>query len=435
MKKVITLFLILFLLTGCIFQRRTDKDFKIAILKNLNKISEKVKKKENYNIIKNKYYRRIIHIGENAVPIIISLYNEKKLDETEKYISAKAVEEITGCSLQDNYNLTWDNPDDFFAMWQNNNCKNKEMKDLSSNAKNLVLTYPEFYNLTKECKIKIPILKNMIPQGITIMDKYILITEYHNSKREKSKCIVLNQEGEIVNIVTLNTTSHVGGIAYDEKNNFLWLPGDNGSLDVYLANEFLIKKEVKALYTFNNISDGLINYKNKDKNQIAYLTIYKNHIYIGNFSLLGKSIVKKFAIINNANEFILTFIAEYYAPSKIQGITFFAKDNNDFVLLSRSYGRHNHSQIYVYRISDDKNAFIDEKKVLKIKLPPLLEQITVHNNTLYTIFESNAPTYESCNDKMESICLLDQNKIVEEYLKNELDYQINMKEKENKKKK
>lgn len=440
MKKILLIIFSILVIAGCSQHEKSYEEVKELIVKNMDKISLKLQKNPDSDYLKSRNFKKIVKLGDEAISIMTELYYEHELDELKSYIAAYAIENIANCNIQEVYGLTWETPDEFFEMWKNNNCSYKD-KSLTNNVGNLMNIYPEFSQIVKECKINIPIFKEMIPQGITIMHDYILITAYDSKEEYNSKCYVLNKDGEIKNIVTLDTLSHVGSIEYDEVNDIILIPGSNGSLNVYDSEYFLSSKEVTTKLKFENLSSGLTNYQDSSKNQIAYLSVNDGYLYIGSFSVLNKGFVKQFQILKNDNgEISLNFIKDFKVPTKVQGITFYKKGNEKYMILSRSYGRHSSSSLLMYRY-DEKVLDYTLNSVIKnsIKLPPMLEQVSM-KNSLYTIFESNASKYDNCSEKIGSICLLDIDKVLNKFLeKEELEEKVKLeqkkKEKENKKKK
>lgn len=269
--------------------------------------------------------------------------------------------------------------------------------------------YPDFKNVIKRANIKVPIFDNMIPQGMTIMNSYILITAYDEINQENSKCYVLNQFGEVKNIVDLNMKSHVGGIAYDKKNNLIWIPDNDGVLNAYYSHDFITKKQVEVKYQFKDIASGLVDYQNEKKNLISYLCIYDKELYIGSFSAIKKGVVKKYNIVNKGENLQLEYVDSFFVPTLVQGITFYKKDNSKYLILSRSYGRNRDSYIEIYQYKEDIKDYTIIKKI-SLVLPPMLEQISSYNDKLYIIFESNAKKYQNSFHKVENICVLSFNK-------------------------
>lgn len=281
----------------------------------------------------------------------------------------------------------------------------------------LLAKYPDFAEIVKRANINIPIFDEMIVQGITLMDDYILITAYDNKNIELSKCYVLNKRGEIVNTVSLESNSHVGGITYDKNNKFIWIPGNEGVLNAYKSVDFLTIQNVLPVYQFNDVSENLKNYQDSSKKEIAYLCIYNNYLYIGSFSYKGKGLVKQYEIRGENGEIDLNIVNEFFVPSQVQGISFFQYDNDDYLILSKSFGRNNTSYLQVYEyVNDIKDYTLSDIKSVSFKLPPMLEQITVDGNNLYALYESSALKYKDCLDKIEDICILDLKKIISKIL-------------------
>lgn len=278
------------------------------------------------------------------------------------------------------------------------------------NVKEIINRYPEFKNVINEGNVVLPIADDMVPQGITLMGDYILITSYDNLGKRNSIVHVLDKKGNLVNKVTLDNKSHVGGISYDKENNLIWLPDDDGVLLAYESEEFINKKNVKYKYKFNNVSDELKDFLNKDRKLIAFLTIDDGYIYIGNFSKDNKSIVKKYEIINNGEEILLKYMNKFKVPAKTQSITFKNIGNKKYMLTSNSYTRRKSSYIKVFEYKEEISDY--EKEIKSIELPPMLEQIVVDDNNLYIIFESNAKKYSNCLEKIGYICVLDLYKII-----------------------
>ena len=274
--------------------------------------------------------------------------------------------------------------------------------------------YPDFFEVLKSANITLPILDDMIPQGITIMKKYILITAYDYNSQKSSVVYVLDKIGNIINKVSLNNYSHVGSIIYDDVNNLIWIPDNNGILNAYNSVDFLNTDSVTPKYQFSNISEGLTNYNDTTKQEIAYLCIDNNMLYIGSFSNMGKGKIKKFQIINEQNDIKLELKKEFLCPFLVQGMTFYNDLNTKYLILSSSYGQKNDSHLEIYKFDDSKNDITSMKKI-KLTLPPMLEQITIKRDNLYILFESKATKYQETLVKIEEICSLDIKKIIAKF--------------------
>lgn len=281
---------------------------------------------------------------------------------------------------------------------------------ISESVLSLLDNYEDFKRVLKNAHIDIPNENNFIPQGITIMQDYYIICGYYENGKN-SKCYVIDQDNNIINVVELDTNSHVGSIYYDELFNLIWLPDNNGYLNIYNASEFLVNKEVKYLDQYTLLSEGLPDYTDKNKNLIAYLTIDDGYLYIGNFYKTKESYIKKFQIIATQDKLNLEYINTLTVPKKTQAIFFYEKDNTKYLVASNSFNRRTSSHIYVYEykenITDYSNLIYKD-----IEIPPMSEGITIKDERIHIIFESTASKYPNAIDKVGKICELDLNEIL-----------------------
>lgn len=286
---------------------------------------------------------------------------------------------------------------------------------LTPEVKEILEKYPDFKKVTRQKSIPLSIEGSLIPQGITIMKNYIVVSFYDEDRENFSMCYVLDAFGEIKNRVILDTKSHVGGIAYDKTNDLLWLPSEDAGLYAYDALEFLNERSVSHKFEFPNIGDGLIHYDDKSKNQIAYLTIDMNHIYIGSFTRRDKGLVKKYKINTDEENVSLEYVRKFKVPKEVQGMAFYGDGDNTFLLLSCSFGRKNKSHIRVYKYDEKTSDYTKAVKgELSYEFPPLLEQVTLNGRSAYAIFESGAKKYRDSYDPVFSIAILDIDELIDQ---------------------
>lgn len=74
-----------------------------------------------YEYIDNDHYRSIVALGSGAVSVLEDMYNSGKLTGLKAYISALAIEDITGCHLSTKYN--WSSAEEFYNLWKTDNCE------------------------------------------------------------------------------------------------------------------------------------------------------------------------------------------------------------------------------------------------------------------------------------------------------------------------
>lgn len=288
----------------------------------------------------------------------------------------------------------------------------EESEPISESLIKILDKYPSLKRNIKSGNMILPYDKSMVPQGIGLTEEYIIITAYDWEKSENSKCYIYNKNGNIMNTVTLDTKSHVGSIAYHQKSGLLFIPGDAGQVLAYNKEDFLNSSFVKAKYNFD-LGEKFSIYQNKFTNIIDYLTIDGEDLYVGNFLCKENGLVQKYKIISEENRIKLDYISEFSVPPKIQGVSFYNKDDYKYMILSKSFGRKNDSHLEIYKYSDTINDYTKEEKI-SVTLPPMLEQNTVDQNKLYVIFESNASKYKDSKIKVDCICILDIKKIIDE---------------------
>lgn len=79
-----------------------------------------------YDYTKNEYYNNIINLGKDAVPVLENMYKNKKLSGVNAYLSALAIQDIAKCNLYEKYNLEWSTAEEFYILWEDNNCSFKK---------------------------------------------------------------------------------------------------------------------------------------------------------------------------------------------------------------------------------------------------------------------------------------------------------------------
>lgn len=104
-----------------------EEQIKKEIVTNLDQISEvtDLKSSNSFDYTKNEYYSNIVNLGVDAVPILEDMYKSGELIGVNAYLSALAIEDITECDLYQEYDLDWSTAEEFYDLWENNNCSFK----------------------------------------------------------------------------------------------------------------------------------------------------------------------------------------------------------------------------------------------------------------------------------------------------------------------
>lgn len=117
-------------LSGCTnkqkanFNYTNEEQIEKKITENFEQIAEMTDMTSSnpFNYTKNQYYNNIVNLGENAVFVLEKMYKSGKLSGVNAYLSALAIEDITGCNLYEKYNLDWSTAEEFYILWKDNNC-------------------------------------------------------------------------------------------------------------------------------------------------------------------------------------------------------------------------------------------------------------------------------------------------------------------------
>ena len=127
---------------------------------------------------------------------------------------------------------------------------------------------------------------SMTPQGLAITEKYIFISAYCYTHKHNSVLYVLDRKsGKFIKEVVLDSTSHVGGLAFDSKHNKLWVAEYKnsksyvGSLKLEDIEKYDIKENRKMKYLdfilLKNIKRASFITYNDDSLLIGYFNLFK----------------------------------------------------------------------------------------------------------------------------------------------------------------
>lgn len=121
-------------LCGCTNNQKADFNYtkeeqiEKEIVTNMEQIAKVTDKTSSnpYEYTKNEYYKNIVALGKDAVSVLEDMYNKGKLTGVNAYLSALAIQDITGCNLHEKYNLDFSTAEEFYTLWKDNNCSYKQ---------------------------------------------------------------------------------------------------------------------------------------------------------------------------------------------------------------------------------------------------------------------------------------------------------------------
>ncbi len=263
--------------------------------------------------------------------------------------------------------------------------------------------------------IMIPKTIDMVPQGLTIAKSNILISAYHFSGSNNSIVYVLDINGKIKNICTLDINSHVGGIYFDKNTDLLWITGYNGHINVFSIEDILNSNHATTVYDFD-VGENLPNFKKPSIKEASFLTIYENTLYVGNFSLKKDGIIKKYKINKNTLSINLEYLGDFKIPDKVQGVAFYQHKKEKYIIMSTSFGRKSKSLLKIFKYDENITDYAYSKiPYISQELPPMAEQIITKGNELLVLFESNSNIYANCPEISETLSLINIDDILSKF--------------------
>lgn len=243
---------------------------------------------------------------------------------------------------------------------------------------------------------------SMTPQGITIADKYILLTAYDGAHEHASVVYVLDKRnGHYLKTIQIKGQPHLGGIAYDPIGKNIWITGSMGkssalmSFSLTTLKKYSEKNHIPIQYNHQIAIPSM-----EKASTIAY---YDSQIFVGFFNMYGRGKVASYPIArsgknkNSITSNEIKSVTGSVAWSDPSGETTMDKQIQGFaiydgkIFLSQSYGGQD-SKLYIFPTTA-LNA-LDEKNAERvINMPPYLEQIIAYKGQLLCVFESASKEY------------------------------------------
>ena len=240
--------------------------------------------------------------------------------------------------------------------------------------------------------------EDMICQGMTRTPTNIIVSAYSYSGDYNSILYVMDLDGNLMKIIDLGFQSHVGGIAYDEAHDVLWITGRLGY--VYALDWSKLREKIEQEDPYNIIyrhdgsylayfDAGLINHKGIKV--ASFLTMFEGKLYVGSYVNGGNGILNGYEIDDDC---LVTLDSSVEIPQRIQGLCFYRDVATDtvYMLMSQSYSVFDSQLLrFEYRDTAKKYKYASDYW----RLPEGAEQIVMTTRGLYILFESSAKKYRS----------------------------------------
>ncbi len=271
------------------------------------------------------------------------------------------------------------------------------------------------YTLTYNPKTStfITAYERFVPQGMCIAGNYILISAYDSAEICKSVIYVLSKStNKLITTIVLPDKAHVGGLAYDTGNGYIWVCNENAYVSGFSYK--LLNNSVTGVNSSSSrrgvyLSSFEKEYKVKTQ-EADYCTYFDGKLWVGMFN--SATVADIYAYEVNLSNSTLTAKYIMEAPTKTQGIAFYRNGSDVYLLVSQSYGRTTNSQIILYKPSYSSPQTVSGQSYTRIAknnrlndstFSPMTEAIVISGTDVYILFESGAyyyhePTEEQAAD-------------------------------------
>lgn len=258
----------------------------------------------------------------------------------------------------------------------------------------------------------------MTPQGITLTEKYLLISAYSHDHENHSVIYMLDRETHrFIKTVVLPGRPHLGGIAYDPKHQRVWIT--TGGLFAGLSSI-----DLKELEDYQLKADRVVSYHQqislKEVSHASALTYTSGVLVVGYFTLneygrmatyrlndqgelrissqekissFDQGEQKKAGLTSVPSSQFARSLGSWKTLDMIQGIAFY----KDYLIMSQSWGPERSGKLYFFDLDKVNNFFSVKDAAFEIDTPPYIEQVSVGGDQLFAVFEGGAWPYRTRN--------------------------------------
>ena len=230
--------------------------------------------------------------------------------------------------------------------------------------------------------------RNYVPQGITKVRDFILVSAYDCTKDENSIIYVINASGRLCRVLDLGFKAHVGAIAYDEENDLLWVTAARGQVYAISWQTLAATEQVDIVYKFDA---GL--YNHAGEHVASYMAIDRGKLYVGSYCVGKTGRMNEYDINQLLNYHNTRASMVYLVPEKVQGVTFYHAANGRKIMILTQCNGFKSSHILATAMSLGKQDYSDIPVTENI--PAMVEQAYMGEDGLYLLFEASANCYRA----------------------------------------
>ncbi|KRN69023.1 hypothetical protein IV70_GL000633 [Carnobacterium maltaromaticum DSM 20342] len=266
--------------------------------------------------------------------------------------------------------------------------------------------------------------KSMTPQGVTVVEGYVLISAYCHDHEHNSVLFVLDKDShKYLKTIVLQDQPHAGGVTYDPKGKNIWVCGryeDKAEIvAISLANleKYDLNQKVQPIEYSQRVELPQLK-------RASVITYWNQAIYVGYFADHEEGRLETYPVDEGGKmagkltkeQRIRTTIDLDKSNEKdtvvreLQGITFF---KNQF-FITQSYGALEDSKLLRFTYDAEKEVFLDSDVSKISDFPAHAEQISTYQNELFIIFESAAKPYRGIEKVwVDRVLSADLNKLMD----------------------
>lgn len=266
--------------------------------------------------------------------------------------------------------------------------------------------------------------KSMTPQGVTVVEGYVLISAYCHDHEHNSVLFVLDKDShKYLKTIVLQDQPHAGGVTYDPKAKNIWVCGryeDKAEIvAISLANleKYDLNQKVQPIEYSQRVELPQLK-------RASVITYWNQAIYVGYFADHEEGRLETYPVDEDGKmagkltkeQRIRTTIDLDKSNEKdtvvreLQGITFF---KNQF-FITQSYGALKDSKLLRFTYDAEKEVFLDSDVSKISDFPAHAEQISTYQNELFIIFESAAKPYRGIEKVwVDRVLRADLNKLMD----------------------
>ena len=229
----------------------------------------------------------------------------------------------------------------------------------------------------------------MVSQGIAVSDAWIFISAYDGNYVANSVIYMISRsDGKLQKTIILQGQPHVGGLAYDNRNDRLWIATRKDK------KAQLVGISLRKLKSYPNGSTNPITYDFEVSlpklKRASFIEYYGGSLYVGFFATASNGVMYRFKLTSLGR---LTEqeaqhpTSRYVILPQVQGVAI----TSDRIFFSQSYGG-GASVLYVFE-NKGGGDYAAKDPLAKTQVPAMMEDITVYDGILYAAYESAAANY------------------------------------------